>query len=44
MSKELYDQQPTLGIPKSVAVPLIVLTSVSMVALVAVMVILRRNE
>ena len=44
MSKELYDEEPTLGIPKPVAVPLIILTSVSIVALVAVLIILRRQE
>ncbi len=44
MAKEQYEGQPKLGIPKEVAVPLIVLTSVSMAALVAVLIILRRQE
>lgn len=44
MAKEHYEGQPALGIPKQVGIPLIVLTSVSMAALVAVLIILRRNE
>ena len=44
MSKELYESEPTLGIPKPVAIPLIILTSVSLAALVGVLIILRRQE
>ncbi len=44
MSKELYEGQPKLGIPKAAGIPLIVLTSVSVCALVAVLIILGRNK
>ncbi len=44
MAKEHYEGQPTLGIPKEVGIPLIILTSASFVALITVLVILRRQE
>ena len=44
MTADLYDKQPTLGIPKQTAVPLIVLVSVCIAALTAVLIVLSRQE
>ncbi len=44
MTGELYENQPTLGIPKETAVPLIVLVSVCIAALTAVLIVLSRQE
>ncbi len=44
MSKEQYEGQPKLGIPKEAGIPLIVLVSVSTAALIAVLIILGRNK
>ena len=44
MAKEMYEAQPKLGIPKEAGIPLIILTSVSVAALVAVLIILGRNR
>lgn len=44
MTGDLYESQPKAGIPKPVAIPLIVLVSVSLTALVAVLVVLSRQE
>ena len=44
MTEELYESQPKMGIPKPVAVPLIVLVSVSLSALVAVLIVLSRQK
>ncbi len=39
-----YDKQPTLGIPPETAVPLIALVSVSLGALIVVLVLLSRDK
>ncbi len=44
MAKEEYESQPTLGIPKSTQGPLIALITVSISALVVVMVLLARDK
>lgn len=44
MSQEQYSSQPALGMPRSVRVSVIILTSVSVSALIAVLIVLGRER